>query len=262
MLRSIGRGMCSTARNGNTVVALVYGSFEKGYSSRDAADIFKRAPPGIVVREPQPGDAFDFDSLRDATHLVLCTSSQNGFPPANLVEFAHQLLLAADTGGDACLAHLQHCVWGNGDERWFKTFMNVPRYMDLLLEDCGSRRFYARGEADEPHAPTGADRCTLDGWAAGMWNALPPREDDRTSVAWDALWAYQPSPRHQDVREFYLEALVERYGELSGAPSVFARPDNGYWNMIESIRREKEARERERLERLKRLRAKRGQGPS
>ena len=31
---------------------------------------------------------------------------------------------------------LQHAVWGNGDERWYKTYMNVPRVLDSLLERC------------------------------------------------------------------------------------------------------------------------------
>ena len=75
-----------------------------------------------------------------------------------MAEFTHQLLLAADTN-PGCLKHLQHAVWGNGDERWLNTYMNIPRYVDQLLAECGSRRFYARGEAGEPHSPTGSEAC-------------------------------------------------------------------------------------------------------
>ena len=237
------------------VVAIVYGSFDKDLSLRDAEELHRTAPPNVEVREPVAGDAFDFDSLATATHLVVAASSQNGFPPHNFVDFAHQLLLTAETGDDECLGHLSHAVWGNGDDRWFKTFMNVPRYIDLLLEECGSRRFYARGEADEPHAPTGADSCEAPVWAAGMWDALQADASaDAPPVAWNALWEYQPSPRHQDVTEYGLDVLVRRYGELSGLPTTFARPDDVYHQMIEGVRREREERERARLARLEKAR--------
>ena len=237
------------------VVAIVYGSFDKDLSLRDAEELHRTAPPNIEVREPVAGDAFDFDSLATATHLVVAASSQNGFPPHNFVDFAHQLLLTAETGDDDCLGHLSHAVWGNGDDRWYKTFMNVPRYVDLLLEECGSRRFYARGEYDEPHAPTGADSCEAPVWAAGMWDALQADASaDAPPVAWNALWEYQPSPRHHDVSEYGLDVLVRRYGELSGMPTTFARPDDVYHQMIEGVRREREERERARLERLEKAR--------
>ena len=233
------------------VVAIVYGSFDKDLSLRDAEELHRTAPPNIEVREPVAGDAFDFDSLATATHLVVAASSQNGFPPHNFADFAHQLLLTAETGDDDCLGHLSHAVWGNGDDRWYKTFMNVPRYVDLLLEECGSRRFYARGEYDEPHAPTGASQLSAPVWAAGMWDAL---QADAPPVAWNALWEYQPSPRHHDVSEYGLDVLVRRYGELSGLPTTFARPDDVYHQMIEGVRREREERERARLERLEKAR--------
>ena len=40
--------------------------------------------------------------------------------------------------------------------------------MDMLLEKCGSRRFYERGEFGEPHAPTGADACDPKEWSKGI----------------------------------------------------------------------------------------------
>lgn len=63
-------------------------------------------------------------------------------------EFYYHLKAAADTGKKP-LAGLQHAVYGNGDETYFKTYMNVPRMIDQMLEKAGSRRFYARGEMGE-----------------------------------------------------------------------------------------------------------------
>lgn len=94
------------------VVSIVYGSFEKGFSSRDAKVIRSRAPNGINISGPKRGTELDFNSLKDTTHLIICTSSQNGFPPENFADFTHQLLLAAETGDEGCLSHMKHAVFG------------------------------------------------------------------------------------------------------------------------------------------------------
>ena len=98
-------------------VSIVYGSFERGYSLASANEIKALAPADASLRihDVQSGNAFDFNSLKDTQYLIVCTSSQNGYPPENLTEFAHQLYLAAMTGEAGCLKHLQHAVWGEGD---------------------------------------------------------------------------------------------------------------------------------------------------
>jgi len=50
--------------------------------------------------------------------------------------------------------------------------MNVPRMIDQLLERAGSRRFFARGETSEPHAPLGLEMIDAEKWAPGMWAAM------------------------------------------------------------------------------------------
>ena len=92
------------------------------------------------------------------------------------------------------------------DERWFSTYMSMPRYVDRLLEECGSRRFYARGERGEPHAPTNASEVKIKDWTAGMCEAMAMAMATATEMApsgrvlrgtppvtWDALWEHQPS---------------------------------------------------------------------
>ena len=266
------------------IVSIVYGSFESGRSKRDAHAMYQLHTSharGLRVREPQSGHEFDFNLLQATDILILCCSSQTGYPPANLVEFAHQLQLAAETGDAGCLGHLRHAVWGNGDARWFDTFMNV------LLEACGSRRFYARGEAGEPHAPTRAQSSDLANWAAAMWAeastlAAPVAAaatdrgggGDRTreagaqhgalsTVAWDAQWMAGASPHHHAVTPWALEALVRRNGELQCAPSVFAKPETHayqlYQNMLERVREEARMRQEEQARRrAARTRAKAG----
>lgn len=232
-------------------VAIVYGTFDCGKSAEDAQillDYVQQQHPDLKLDvSVSSGDEFDFDSLTQVSHLVLSTSSWFGHPPLGLRDVAHQLLLTAETA-PGCLSHLQHAVWGNGDERWFKTFMNVPRYMDALLERSGSRRFYARGECGEPHAPARVSDCQVVDWAPGMWSALlsdaPPEEP---SVAWDALWEHEPSPRHQEMTQWGLRELVSRHGNLDGPPSKLAKPDDEYWGMIKEVQAEIDDR-RARLE--------------
>ena len=243
------------------LVATVYGSFERGETHEDAHIIRSMAPANLRLLDPQSGEDFDFNSLKDVDYLIICTSSMNGFPPMNFADFAHQLLLASETGEKGCLSHLSHTVWGNGDPRWFKTFMSMPRYTDLLLEACGSRRFYARGEYDEPHAPTFSDACDVETWAADMWEVLrrdAANTDTGSSaapVAWDAQWADTPSPRHHNVLEYELEAQLKRYGELEKPPSIFSRPGAAYAQLVEEHRlRERLAQERREAARAERLR--------
>merc|ERR1711904_319620 len=139
---------------------------------------------GLEVAEIKSGDDFDFNSLKDMKLLIVCTSSQYGFPPKNFGKFAHHLLTAASTS-PGCLSHLQHCVYGNGDETYFNTYMNMPRYMDKLLEKCGSNRFFARGETGEPHAPLDTHKCKCVEWAPVMWKSAEAAMKDRPSVPWD-----------------------------------------------------------------------------
>jgi len=211
-------------------VAFIYGSFFMGDSVRDINTIKDSFPkvPGLETAEPLEGNAFDFNSLKDCKVLVICTSSQIGFPPPNFRDFAHALLTVATTN-PGCLSHLRHVVYGNGDETYFKTYMNMPRYMDLLLEKCGSRRFYARGETGEPHAPLGTEKCACTAWAPAMWSALASdiaaEADGKmgSAVPWDALWAKQPSETHQDVTEWDLAKLEKKLGKPDKAPSLSAK---------------------------------------
>jgi len=208
-------------------VALVYGSFFMGDSERNIQDIQKGFPNinGLEIAQPVEGNKFDFNTLKDTKLLVVCTSSQYGMPPPNIKEFIHQLLIAAETN-PGCLSHLQHAVYGNGDETYFDTYMNMPRYTDLLLEKCGSRRFYARGETGEPHAPSGTKSLKIADWVTGMWTAAQQALTDgpgAPAIPWDALWKEEPSEHHQKVTQWDLKKLEKKLGGLKSAPSIFSK---------------------------------------
>lgn len=206
-------------------VALLHGSFFMGDCERDIA-VIKDAFPGISgleVAAPVSGNDFKFDTLKDCKLLIVCTSSTYGFPPKNFGAFAHHLLTAA-TKYPGCLSHLQHAVYGNGDETYYDTFMNMPRYIDLLLEKAGSRRFYARGETGEPCAPMDTEKCELTNWAPAMWEAASKADLKEPAVPWDALWAKQKSEHHHNVTEFNLKKLESKLkGEIPPAPAMFSK---------------------------------------
>lgn len=206
-------------------VALVYGTFYEGNSERDIKTIQKDFPGivGLEIAAPVAGSEFNFDSLMDSKFLIVCTSSQLGMPPPNFRNFAHHLLTAA-TRSPGCLSHLQHAVYGNGDPMYYDTYMNMPRYMDLLLEQCGSRRFYARGEFDQPHAPLDTDKCCCTEWSLGMWAAAAEAVNvgpEGKIVPWDALWAKQKSEHHHNVTKWDLTKLEKKMdGKLPRTPSM------------------------------------------
>jgi len=217
----MGRSVSAMAPN----VALVVGSFFMGDCERDISTIKEAFPDidGLEVAEPVAGNDFNFDSLQDCKFLIVCTSSQYGFPPKNFGDFAHHLLTAA-TKHPGCLAGLQHVVYGNGDDTYYNTYMNNPRYIDLLLEKCGSRRFFARGETGEPFADLDTDKCRCEDWTPVMWKAAAAATDPKApAVAWDALWAKQKTEHHTKVTQWDLAKLEKKLAKKPEAPALFSK---------------------------------------
>jgi sulfite reductase alpha subunit-like flavoprotein len=212
-------------------VALVYGSFNQGDCKQDVDKIYEAFPHinGLEVVEPACGNAFNFDVLKDCKFLVVCTSTMYGYPPKNEWNFAYQLLRGA-TEFPGCLSHLQHAVFGNGDnEKTSLTYMNCPRYIDILLEQCGSRRFFARGERHEPHADLGIEDCSIETWAKGMWQAVPSALEKgprATPIPWDGLWEKHENKQGEEAKHkvipFALDDLQKKmHGKFPKPPSIF-----------------------------------------
>jgi len=197
---------------GGQDVAVVYGSFFMGDSERDANDIAKAFPgiDGIAAPAAVTGNDFDFNSLASTKYLVVCTSSMYGNPPKNFWQFYYHLKAASENGAKP-LKGLKHCVYGNGDETYIDTYMNVPRMVDTLLEKAGSTRFYARGETGEPHNPTGATSIEAPVWAAGMWGAVAAPSD--TPVGWDSCWEGTKPNHHIDVTDWDMAHLQKKFGK-------------------------------------------------
>merc|ERR1711865_32447 len=128
-------------------------------------------------------------------------------------------LKAASENPNKPLKGLQHTVYGNGDETYMDTYMNVPRMVDTLLERAGSRRFFARGETSEPHAPLGLDMVEAENWGPGMWEAMLSADVNAPAVAWDAHWEGTKPNHHQDVTDWDLKKLEKKFGAPADGPS-------------------------------------------
>ena len=80
--------------------------------------------------------------------IVVATSSfGEGDPPENFWKFALSLLQAVNKQ-EKPLAGMQHAVLGYGSST-YPTYQNMPRLVDKLMEECGSRRFVQRAECDD-----------------------------------------------------------------------------------------------------------------
>jgi len=204
-----------------TDVAVVYGSFFMGDSKRDCADILSAFPEDCkmsVNQEGIEGNNFDFNNLKDTKFLVVCTSSMYGNPPKNFWEFYFHLKEASENPNKP-LAGLQHAVYGNGDETYLDTYMNVPRMVDTLLERAGSRRFYARAETGEQFKPLEDDMIEAEVWAPGMWKAMLEADVNAPGVTWDAAGKSQ---HHDDSTDWEIEKLVKKFGRPAGQSQFIA----------------------------------------
>ncbi|MGE8081977.1 bifunctional cytochrome P450/NADPH--P450 reductase [Peribacillus loiseleuriae] len=94
--------------------------------------------------------------------VLIVTSSYNGKPPSNAVQFV-QWLEEVESGE---LSGVQYAVFGCGDHNWASTYQNVPRFIDEQLAQKGAVRFSARGEGDV----SGDFEELLDQWKQNMWS--------------------------------------------------------------------------------------------
>ncbi len=205
-------------------VAVVFGSFFMGDSERDANEILACCPAGVSKPDAiVSGNEFDFNALKDKKFLVVCSSSMYGNPPKNFWQFYYHLKAASENPNKP-LRGLQHAVYGNGDETYYDTYMNVPRMVDMLLERAGSRRFFARGETSEPHTPLGLDMVSATKWGPGMWEAMQASPGAVAApVAWDALWTGAKPNHHTETTDWDMKKLEKKFG-VPPSVSIFSTP--------------------------------------
>ncbi len=78
--------------------------------------------------------------------LAIVTSSYNGLPPDNAVQFC-EWLRSAELAS-AALDGVTYAVFGCGNRDWAATFQQVPRFVDAQLAAHGARRLFQLGEGD------------------------------------------------------------------------------------------------------------------
>jgi hypothetical protein len=204
-----------TERTGDEDVCILSGSFLSGASERDCLKFFQTQPPdlGMAVAPPCEGNKFPFDELPKCKFIVVATSSQLGYPPETLWELYYNLKQCADLGLKPFIG-VQHAVFGNGLSVYEETYMNVPRLVDEMLEQCGSRRFHARGEV-----------CVISSadWGIKMWESMKTADKSAPPVAWDALWGGGAAPVNKTVVHKTLADIVKTFGEPSKKSRLLAK---------------------------------------
>ncbi len=147
--------------NGKKVMVL-FGS-NLGTSENLAREISADAARSGFDVDMAPLDDRVADLDREAA-LVVVTSSYNGQPPDNAVDFCKWL---HDLEPDA-LDGLQYAVFGCGDRNWSSTFQAIPRRINAELAEHGAEEFSSLGAGDASDDFDGQFRK----WYAQMWPNL------------------------------------------------------------------------------------------
>ncbi len=186
-----------------TPLLVLYGSnlgTSEGLARRIAAD---GGAAGFAATVAPLDDYVERLPLEGATIVV--TSSYNGQPPDNAVQFVKWLengLL------DDALAGVRYAVFGCGDHNWAATFQAVPTKIDEALEAHGASRIADRGAADASDDFDGQFRS----WYRTFW----------TDVA-DALGLESEPEARAESERFEVEVL-EHPGRYRFFASIGAQP--------------------------------------
>lgn len=168
-----------SAYGGGNPLLVLHGS-NLGTSERIATEIAQDGRArGFAVTQGQLNDYVD--ALPTTGLVVICTSSYNGNPPDNAVEFHRWLAFGVAAGS---LDGVTYTVFGSGDRVWASTFQKVPREIDDMLAAAGATRFAERGVADASDDFDGMFRD----WYASFWKqaghalGLAPQTDVASDI--------------------------------------------------------------------------------
>jgi len=130
----------STTHRHGTPLLVLFGSNMGG-----SEDLARR----MAQAGEQSGFSVNIAPLDDYTRrlpkqglVLIATSSYNGLPPDNALQFC-EWLRSADS-----LQGVNYTVFGCGNRDWATTFQAVPRMIDSRLAAAGARRLYPLGEGD------------------------------------------------------------------------------------------------------------------
>ena len=168
-------------------IDIVYGSFMKAPQAHglEAEALKSLNKSRLRCNPPRSGNEFMTSedllvSLQDTSKLIVVTSSRNGLPPPNMLKFVEGLIKAADEKFERKpLTGLHHAVFGNGNAKWFKTYMSIPRLIDAKLTELGSKRIIPRGEYFESYKNLNLDHLKLSDWGTYVWDELDKMEGER-----------------------------------------------------------------------------------
>ena len=138
-------------------MTILYGSNTgtcQAFAHKLASDAYSRGFDARVA---------DMDSgtnaLPSGEPVVIITSSYEGLPPDNAVQFM-SWIDSMKTG--TSLKGVKYAVFGCGHKDWSSTFYRVPIKVDSKLEQLGARKLIERGSSDASQGDMFSD---FDSWA-------------------------------------------------------------------------------------------------
>lgn len=198
-----------SAYGGGNPLLVLHGS-NLGTSERIANEIAEDGRArGFAVTQGRLDDYVD--ALPTTGLVVICTSSYNGNPPDNAVDFHHWLASGLAAGS---LDGVTYTVFGSGDRVWASTFQKVPREIDDMLAAAGATRFAERGVADASDDFDGMFRD----WYASFWKQVS-----------DALGLAPQSDVAIDMNRFEITTTGQRLHA-----SFFSSLDAASYRMVEN----------------------------
>ncbi|GMH76878.1 hypothetical protein TrLO_g5094 [Triparma laevis f. longispina] len=186
-MNTFGRRLLTTQ---SKQVDIVYGSFMKAPHAHgmEAEALKALLPENSKTAEqctpPRSGNCYMgthenlIKSIRsnETDKLIVISSSRNGLPPLNMLNFVKSLIICEQEceqeGGTTPLAGLEHAVFGNGNTKWFKTYMSIPRLIDSKLTKLGSKRIIPRGEYFESYKNLNVEHLKLNDWGEYLWSEI------------------------------------------------------------------------------------------
>ncbi len=152
--------IATSASENSASILLLFGS-NMGTSEDYATLLAKQARErGLSATVLALDDAFS-DIPTDGTPVIIVTSTYNGTPPDNAMQF-NRWLESANAGD---LTGARYTVCGTGNKQWVTTFQKFPTFIAERMKALGAEEFYERGVCDAD----GDIEADFEKWSEGLW---------------------------------------------------------------------------------------------
>jgi len=154
----------ATKQTGNGAAILFLFGSNMGTSEEFAKLLAKQARQRGLSTTVSALDDYVPNLPTDGTQVVIITSTYNGNPPDNAVQFSQWL----ESANAANLKGTRFAVCGTGNKQWTNTFQKYPKFIADRMKELGAEEIYARGICDAD----GDIEADFEKWSEGLWQQL------------------------------------------------------------------------------------------